>query len=178
MDTVKLLDRHFEIFLTSDKIQDRVKVLADEITKKYAYKTPFFIGILNGSFMFASDLLKNLDFPCQVSFMKLASYSGTQSQGEVNNLIGLKENIEGRHVIIIEDIIDTGLTISHLLEEIQARNPASIGIASFLFKPEALKKNVKPDYVGFEISAKFLVGYGLDYDGYGRNLKHIYSEVE
>jgi hypoxanthine phosphoribosyltransferase len=96
----------------------------------------------------------------------------------VNNLVGLKENIEGRHVIIIEDIIDTGLTISHLLEEIQAKKPASISIATFLLKPEALKKDVKADYIGFEVPVKFLIGYGLDYDGYGRNLKHIYSEVE
>jgi hypoxanthine phosphoribosyltransferase len=178
MNTVKVLDRQFEIFLSSEKIQERVKVLAYDISKVYAEKTPFFIGILNGSFMFASDLLKNLNFPCQVSFMKLASYSGTQSLGVINNLVGLKENIEGRHVIIIEDIIDTGLTISHLLEEIQAKKPASISIATFLLKPEALKKDVKADYVGFEVPVKFLIGYGLDYDGYGRNLKHIYSEVE
>ena len=178
MSIIKILDRHFEVYISAEKIESRVKEIAEHISEVYADKTPFFIGILNGSFMFASDLLKNLDFPCQVSFMKLASYAGTQSQGVVNNLVGLKENIEGRHVIIIEDIIDTGLTISHLLEELEAKKPASISIATFLLKPEALKKDIKPHYVGFEVPVKFLVGYGLDYDGYGRNLKQIFTEVE
>lgn len=174
---IKIKDRYFEIFFSSDTILKRVKEIAEKITAEYADKNPFVIGVLNGSFMFASDLLKELEFPCQVSFMKLSSYKGTQSTGEISNLIGLKEDIEGRHVIIIEDIIDTGLTISHLIKELKLKNVASFKIASLLLKPEALKIEVSPDYVGFEVPVKFLVGYGLDYDGYGRNLKHIYTEV-
>ncbi|MFI5221765.1 MAG: hypoxanthine phosphoribosyltransferase [Bacteroidia bacterium] len=174
---IKIKDRHFEIYIPSEKILERVKFIAKEIAKEYADKNPFFIGILNGSFMFASDLLKELDFECQVSFIKLSSYKGTQSTGEMSNLIGLKENIEGRHVIIIEDIIDTGLTISHLLRELKLKNVVSLKIASLLLKKDALKIDVSPDFVGFAVPVKFLVGYGLDYDGYGRNFRHIYSEV-
>lgn len=178
MLTAQIKDRNFSIFINSQQLNNRIVELASTINKDVADKDPLFIGILNGSFMFAADLFKEFNFPCQISFIKIASYQGSKSTGNITELLGLKENIAGRHIILIEDIIDTGLTIKHLLEELIAKKPASLRIATLLLKREALKIEINPEYVGFEVPNKFLVGYGLDYDGYGRNLKHIYAEVE
>jgi hypoxanthine phosphoribosyltransferase len=174
----QIKNRNFSIFINAQQLNNRITELASTISKDIADKDPLFIAVLNGSFMFAADLFKEFNFPCQISFVKIASYQGSKSTGNITELVGLKENIEGRHIILIEDIIDTGLTIQHLLEEVIAKKPASLRIATLLLKREALKIEINPEYVGFEVPNKFLIGYGLDYDGYGRNLKHIYAEVE
>jgi len=178
MSTIKILDRNFIIYLSELQIQQTLLSIAQKMNNTLFNQDPLFICVLNGSFMFASDLFKEINFPCEITFLKLASYKGTQSSGKINQLVGLKENIEGRNIVLIEDIIDTGLTITYLINELNSLKPASIKIATLLLKPEALKFDIKPDYVGFEVPNKFLVGYGLDYNGYGRNFKHIYSEIE
>ena len=178
MSTIKILDRNFKIYLSEWQIQHAVLSIAQKINNELMGQEPLFICILNGSFMFASDLFKEIVFPAQLTFMKVSSYEGTQNSGIMKQLIGLDENIEGRNIVLIEDIIDTGLTIKYLLDELNLMKPASIKIATLLLKPEALKFNIKPDYVGFEVTNNFLVGYGLDYNSYGRNLKNIYSEIE
>ncbi len=168
-------DKQFIPYISADTIQARVRELAQEITKNYSHKTPLLIGILNGSFIFAADLMKNLDFPCEISFVKLQSYAGTESTGNVQTLISLGANIENRHIIIIEDIIDTGRTLSGFVKEVAAQNPATIAIATLLLKPEALQIPIVADFCGFEIPNKFVIGYGLDYDGLGRNYPAIYQ---
>lgn len=160
--------------ITAEKIQQRVKEIASEINLQYDGKKPLFLGVLNGAFLFMADLFKNVNLECEISFIKVSSYSGTASSGNVKNLIGLNENISGRHVIVVEDIVDTGDTMKYLLDELKKQNPSSVKLATILFKPEALKQDVKPDYVGFKIPPAFVVGYGLDYDGLGRNLNDIY----
>ena len=178
MLSIKIFDRNFEIYLSENQIHDAVVAIAKKMNIDFAEKNPLFIGVLNGSFMFAADLFKEINFPCQITFIKLASYTGTQSSGKINELVGMKENIEGRNIVLIEDIIDTGLTIKYLIDELMLNIPASIKVATLLLKPDSLKIDIKPDYIAFQVPNKFLVGYGLDYDNYGRNLKHIYSEVE
>jgi hypoxanthine phosphoribosyltransferase len=148
------------------------------MNKDLVGKSPVFLGILNGCFMFASDLFKNIKIECSISFLKLASYSGTSSTGNINQLIGLNESIEGKTVVILEDIVDTGITLEHLINELKKYKPKEIKIACLLFKPEAYKKSIKIDYCGIEIPNKFIIGYGLDYNGFGRNLKHIYQIKE
>lgn len=160
--------------LPAEEIQSRVKTIASEINAQYEGKQPLFLGVLNGAFLFMADLFKNINLLCEISFIKVSSYSGTASSGQVKNLIGLNENITGRHIIVVEDIVDTGDTMKYLLDELKSKNPASVKLATILFKPEALRQDVKPDYVGFEIPPAFVVGYGLDYDGLGRNLNDIY----
>lgn len=172
---MKVKDKEFSIFIEESSIEERVAVLAKEISHDYQGKTPLFVAVLNGSFMFASDLMKGIEIPAEISFIKLNSYNRTHSTGKVKELIGLDENIFGRHLIIIEDIVDTGLTIKHMLEELRELGPKSIEIASLLHKKEATKEPLDIRYVGFEIPKKFVVGYGLDYDGQGRNLRDIYS---
>jgi len=174
MDSVKLNDKEFVTMITAEKIQQRVKEIASEINLQYDGKKPLFLGVLNGAFLFMADLFKNVNLECEISFIKVSSYSGTASSGNVKNLIGLNENISGRHVIVVEDIVDTGDTMKYLLDELKKQNPSSVKLATILFKPEALKQDVKPDYVGFKIPPAFVVGYGLDYDGLGRNLNDIY----
>ncbi len=172
---VKLGDKTFVPYLTEDKIAVAVKQVAQKINTDYAGKNPLFLVILNGSFLFAADLLRAIDSDgCEVSFVKFSSYSGTESTGKVKELIGLNEHLDGRDVIIVEDIVDTGNTIVQMMDDLLKRNPASVRIAALLFKPEAYKKQIKIDYVGMEIPNAFIVGYGLDYDGLGRNLKDIY----
>jgi len=172
--TIRVHDKDFEIFISKEKIQERIAQLAVQISKDYAGLDPLFIGILNGSFIFAADLFRVLIIDAEISFIKLASYRGTSSSGNVITAIGLDENIYQKHIIIIEDIIDTGKTLSSFLPELLQRNPASVKIAAFLSKPDARLYNIEPDYIGFEIPNKFVVGYGLDYDRLGRNLPDLY----
>ena len=176
MGPIQLLDRNFSVLLAEDTIQLRVKQLAAEMNDTLAEDNPVFLAILNGSFMFAADLLKSLRFPCQVQFIKVSSYEGVQSTGSVISLIGLNQNITERNIVLLEDIIDTGHTIDYVLKDLANHNPASIKVCSLLLKPKALQVKLNLDYVGFEVENNFLVGYGLDYNGYGRNLKHVYSE--
>ena len=175
---VKVLDKEFEISITHEQIQIAIEQVAEKINNELSNKDVIFLGILNGAFMFASDLYKNLTFNSQISFLKLASYSGTSSSGNVKRLIGINENIKDKTVVIIEDIIDSGYTIDNIIKQLKGYEPAEIKIATFLFKPDAYKTNIPIDYIGMEIPNDFIIGYGLDYNGFGRNLKHIYKIVE
>ncbi len=172
---MKVKDKNFVPYLEEDKIQKEIKGLASLINKDYEETKPLFIAILNGSFMFASDLFKEIKLDCEISFMKLSSYDEMNSTGNVRELIGLNENIFNRDVLIIEDIVDTGYTMKNVLEQFKNRGVKSVEVISLLIKPEALVSDVNIKYVGFEIPNKFVVGYGLDYDGFGRNSKIIYQ---
>lgn len=174
MQQVVLHDRTFRLYLKESQIQQAVKAIAAQINNDYIGKSPLLVPILNGSFMFAADLMKQLQCDCQLSFIKVASYQGTETAGVVSSLIGLSENIEGRHVIILEDIVDSGHTLAKVIPLFSSSNPASMRVATLLHKPNAAKVPVQVDYVGLEIPNDFIVGYGLDYNGYGRNLKDIY----
>ena len=176
MATLKIHDRFFEPFILSDEIDKRVKLIAAEISNEYNGKNPLFLAVLNGAFILAADLLREIQFQSEISFVKISSYQGTQSTDNIKELIGFTENLNDRHVIIIEDIIDTGLSMKHILEQVYSYKPASVKVATLLLKKAALKHAVQTDYVGFEIENKFVVGYGLDYDGLGRNFPHIYVE--
>ncbi|MFO8066428.1 MAG: hypoxanthine phosphoribosyltransferase [Bacteroidales bacterium] len=178
MNTVQVLDKRFAKFIESDKILSEVDRIAKEASNDYKGRTPLFLCVLNGSFMFASDLLKSYVGDCQISFIKLSSYQGTQTTEEVKTVIGLNEKIKGRDLIILEDIIDSGITISHLVNDLAKYEPLSLRVATLLLKPDALRTNIKPDYVGIEIPNDFIIGYGLDYNGYGRNLPDIYKIAE
>lgn len=171
---ISLFGKTFVPFIEHEKIAARIKELGAQLNKDYAGEEPLLIAVLNGSFIFAADLFRTLEINASISFVKLASYKGTTSTGNVITAIGLEENLKDRHVILVEDIIDTGKTLSAFLPEIKQRGPASVKIATFLTKPEALKYDVKADYTAFEIENKFVLGYGLDYDGYGRNLPDLY----
>jgi hypoxanthine phosphoribosyltransferase len=175
---IQVLDKTFVPYLNATQIAEQIAKLGKQISEDFKDKNPLFIGILNGSFMFASDLYKNIDVPSEISFVKLASYKGTTSTGAVINMIGLDKDLFERHVIIIEDIVDTGNTLHSFLPTLQHQQPASISIATLLQKPEALQHPLDVKYIGFEIPNKFVVGYGLDYDGYGRNLPEIYQISE
>jgi hypoxanthine phosphoribosyltransferase len=175
---VKVHDKHFEPFISENAIQNEVSRIAKEMNGDLASKDPIFLGILNGAFMFASDLYKQLDFPCQITFLKLASYSGTQSTGTVKQLIGINRDLKDRVVVVLEDIVDTGVTLETIIRQLSGYQPAEIRVATFLHKPDATIKKVKLDYVGMEIPNDFILGYGLDYDGYGRNFKEIYRLID
>lgn len=177
MSLIKVHDKTFDIYLSSDTIQQRVKELADQINSDYAGKRPLFIAILNGSFMFAADLFKNLTIEAEICFIKLASYKGMKSSGNVVTSIGLEDDLFGKEVIIVEDIVDTGKTLHNFLPKLSHQQPKSLRIATLLHKSSATVFPLHPDYVGFVIPDKFVVGYGLDYDGLGRNLKEIYQLV-
>lgn len=165
----------FEPYITHEQITSRISEIAKEITSQYQGKRPMFICILNGAFPFATELFMAVDLPeAEITFIRLKSYEGTGSTGAVKNILGMTEDITDRPVIIIEDIIDTGMTMQNLLADIRAKNPSEIKVATLLFKPEALKCDIKPDYVGFSIARKFIIGYGLDIDGLARNLRDIY----
>ncbi|AFK04648.1 hypoxanthine phosphoribosyltransferase [Emticicia oligotrophica DSM 17448] len=170
----QIRDKTFVPFIESESLQNRIKELAQEVNKDYAGKNPLLIGVLNGSFMFVADLFKSIDIECEVTFIRVSSYQSTESTGKVKQVLGLKEDIKDRHIIIVEDIVDTGMTMQEILGQLASNQPASIKIMTMLFKPEALKVPLKLDYVGFEIPNKFVLGYGLDYDGYGRNTDTIY----
>ena len=175
MNVIKLLDKEFKLSITAEEIDTATKNIADRINKDLNNKDVIFLGILNGAFMFASDLLRHITFNCQISFLKLASYQGTSNSGTVKRLIGINENIANKTVVVIEDIVDSGITIEHIIKQLNGYEPADIKIATLLLKPEAYSKAVKLDYIGMEIPNDFIVGYGLDYNGYGRNLQNIYS---
>lgn len=175
MTEIKIHDKKFEPYILSDNIQSRIRELGGKMNQDLKGTNPVFLGVLNGCFRFASDLMAHFNEDCEINFLKVASYNGTQSTGKVNELIGLSLDIEGRDIIIIEDIVDTGHTLKFLLDTLRKNNPKSIRIATLLFKPEAYLKEYPLDYVGFEIPNLFVVGYGLDYDGYGRNLNDIYQ---
>lgn len=174
---IQVLDKKFQPYIKAEEIKEQVNKLAQQINTDYADKKPLFIAILNGSFMFASDLFKELTINAEICFIKLASYKGTKSTGNVITSIGLDEPLNGRHVIIVEDIVDTGKTLHEFLPQLINQQPASLKIAALLHKPEALAHPLTIDYLGFEVPNKFLLGYGLDYDGLGRNLKEIYQLV-
>jgi hypoxanthine phosphoribosyltransferase len=175
--TVTLHDKSFSIYLAETEILAAIKQLASRLNADYAGKTPLFVAILNGSFMFAADLLKDVSVPCEISFIKVASYQNTSSTGQVKELVGLNESIAGRHLVILEDIVDTGNTLVALFESLKAQNPASIEVAALLQKPECLLHNLQVKYVGREIPNDFVVGYGLDYNGLGRNLRDVYKVI-
>ncbi len=174
MQRVTLKDKTFVPYITSDKIQESVRQMSKKINADLAGETPLFLVVLNGSFMFAADLLKEVTIPCEISFIKLASYHGTSSTGTVTEMIGLTEEIKGRTVVVVEDIVDTGVTVEKLVALLEKKEVKQIRIASFLLKPDAYTKDIKVDYVGMEIPNDFVVGYGLDYDGLGRNMKDIF----
>lgn len=178
MQEIHVHGKIFIPYLAQTEIETAVKKLAEKISADYAGKSPLFISILNGSFMFAAELFKSLSIPSEICFIKLASYKGTTSSGHVITSIGLDAEISGRHVIILEDIIDTGKTLYQFLPQIQNRQPASLKIAALLHKPEAAIHEIKPDYNCFIIPNKFVVGFGLDYDGEGRNIPAIYQLKE
>ena len=178
MDKIKVRDREFAVSIPEEKIKARVAEVAAQISHDLEGKRPLFLAVLNGSFVFAADLLRGIETPCEISFVRMASYEGTSSTGAVKQLIGLKEDIKGRTVVIVEDIIDSGLTMVHLLELLKEKQPADIKIAALLVKPGNLKVELDIPYCCFEIPNDFIVGYGLDYDGEGRNLPSIYTVTE
>lgn len=177
MDVVKVKDKEFKLLLSEAKIKESIKKIANKINSDLEGKNPLFLAVLNGSFMFAADLMKEITIPCEICFVKLASYQGMESGGKVKEVFGLTERIDGRTVVIVEDIVDSGRTMQQLLASLSSRNPAEIRIATFLFKPESLQCDLELDYVAFEIPNDFVVGYGLDYDGYGRNFGEVFSLV-
>ncbi len=177
MSVIQVNGKKFQPYLTVGEIDKQIKRLGEEINKDYTGKRPLFIAILNGSFMFASDLFKELSIDAEICFIKLASYKGTRSTGHVITSIGLDESLKDRHVIVVEDIVDTGKTLSEFLPQLRDHQPASLKIASLLHKPEALVHPLTIDYLGFSVPNKFLLGYGLDFDGLGRNLKEIYQLI-
>lgn len=177
MQNLRVHDKEFEPYLPAARIAGKIEEMANAINRDYADKKPLFIAILNGSFIFASDLFKSISIEAEICFIKLASYKGTKSSGQVITAIGLDTDIIDRHIIIVEDIVDTGRTLSVFLPQLLHQQPASLAIAALLHKPEATVYPIKIDYLGFSIPNKFVVGYGLDYDGLGRNMKEIYQLV-
>jgi hypoxanthine phosphoribosyltransferase len=175
---IQVLDKKFKPYITAQQIQEQIDKMARQINEDYTGKRPLFIAILNGSFMFASDLFKELTIDAEICFIKLASYKGTKSTGNVITSIGLDIPLTDRHVIIVEDIVDTGKTLHEFLPQLENQQPATLKIAALLHKPDALVHKLKLDYIGFNVPNKFLLGFGLDYDGLGRNLKEIYQLVE
>lgn len=171
-------DKEFEVFIPFSRILERISEMGTQLNRDYEALNPVFVPVLNGSFMFASDLIREICIPCQVSFVKTASYEGTQSSGKVNQLIGLEQDVKNRHIILLEDIVDTGKTLAALLPELEKLQPASIQVASLFFKPEAFREAFELKYTGFEIPDKFIIGYGLDYNGYGRNYRDVYQLCE
>lgn len=175
---VKLHDKTFAPYLAADEINDIVEALASSINKDYQDKQPLLLGVLNGSFMFISDLMKKLTIDCELSFIKLASYSGTESQGNVTELIGLSTSLDNKDVIVLEDIIDTGNTVGKIFDLLKSEKTNSLAIGTLLLKPDVFKDKFPVNYVGKEIPDAFVVGYGLDYDQLGRNLREIYQLAE
>ncbi len=178
METLQIKDKKFAVSIPEAEIRRQVKRVAEEINRDLCGRKPLFLAILNGSFIFAADLMREITLESQISFVKLASYAGMSSTGEVADMIGLDADIEGRDVVVVEDIVDSGLTMQHVMEMLRARNPRSLAVCTLLVKPENLKVDVDIRYRCFEIPNDFIVGYGLDYDGFGRNTRDIYTVVE
>jgi len=172
--TIKIKDKVFELFLAEEIINSAIKEMAEKMNKDLEGKDPLFICVLNGSFMFAAELMKNVTVPSEITFVRMASYRGTTSSGILKEIYGLEEEITGRTVVIVEDIVDTGTTMTLVIDQLMHDNPKEIKVATLLLKPDALKQKVQLDYVALEIPNDFIIGYGLDYDGYGRNLGDIY----
>jgi len=177
MDSIQIKDKQFTLSIPECEIIAAVKKVALQINSDLKGTNPLFICVLNGAFMFASDLMKEIDFPCEITFIKLSSYEGLYTSGSVKEIIGLNESVVGRNVVVVEDIVDTGITMERILESLIAKGAKDIHVATFLQKPDALQRNIKIDYIAMKIPNHFIVGYGLDYDGYGRNLKNIYTVV-
>ena len=178
MATIDIKDKTFETLIPEEEILRRVKTVADKMNNDLKGKNPLLLGVLNGSFIFPADLMRMLTIACEISFVKMSSYEGTASTGAVKKLVGLKENIEGRTIVIVEDIVDTGLTMEQMLKYLEEFKPAEVHICTLLLKPENLKRDLNIEYVAMEIPNDFILGYGLDYDGLGRNLRDIYVVKE
>ena len=178
MSIIKIKDKTFKTSIPEAEILERVKAVADRINVDMAGKNPLLLGMLNGSFVFAADLMRMITVPCEVSFVKMSSYQGTSSTGKVKELIGLNEDIKGRTIIIVEDIVESGLTMQKIIETLKARGPEAVYVCTMLFKPDCLKVPLDIKYAAIEIPNDFIVGYGLDYDQQGRNLRDIYTLVE
>jgi hypoxanthine phosphoribosyltransferase len=178
MSIVKIKDKTFKTSIPEAEILQRIKDLAARINKDLEGKNPLFLAVLNGSFMFAADLMKEITIPCEISFVKLASYQGVLSTGKVREVIGLNEDISGRTVVVVEDIIDTGRTMHQMLDSLQTRNPEAIHLCTLFVKPDKIEEPLDIEYAAFTIPNDFIVGYGLDYDQQGRNLREIYTLVE
>ncbi|MEO1021733.1 MAG: hypoxanthine phosphoribosyltransferase [Bacteroidota bacterium] len=175
-ESVQCNGEQFDVFISKEQIDERLIQLGDELNRDFADKRPIFIGVLNGAFIFLADLMRHVSIPCEMDFMKLSSYGDEKvSTGQVTELKEIDAKIEGRHVIIVEDIIDTGLSMKFMVERMKAQNPASVSVMTLLHKKEATQHNVQIDYVGFEIPVRFVLGYGLDYAQEGRNLAQIYA---
>jgi hypoxanthine phosphoribosyltransferase len=178
MKEISILDKNFREYLTEETIKQRIEELAQQINTELAGKEVVFLGILNGAFLFAADLFRLINFPARISFVKLASYQGTSSSGSIKELIGWNEDIRDKIIVVIEDIVDTGNTLELIVGELVVRKAAEVKIAALLYKPDAYTKDIPLNYIGFEIPNNFVVGYGLDYDGFGRNLPAVYTLVE
>ena len=178
MSIVKVKDKTFKTFIPEEEIQRRVKAVAEKLNKDMAGKNPLFLAVLNGSFIFAADLMRYITIPCEISFVKLTSYEGTTSTGKIKEVVGINEDLAGRTVVIVEDIVDTGHTMKHMLESLSTRHPDSLHICTLLVKPGKLEEDLNIEYPAMEIPNDFIVGYGLDYDQQGRNLRDIYTIVE
>lgn len=177
MEEIQIHDKKFALSIPAKTIQEAVKKVGDDINRDLAGTNPLFICVLNGAFMFAGDLMKTVNFPCEITFVKLSSYEGIYTTGAVKEVIGLNESVVGRNIVVVEDIVDTGITMEKIIHSLEAKGAKSIKVATFLQKPDALQRDIKVDYVAMKIPNDFIVGYGLDYDGYGRNLKEIYTLV-
>jgi hypoxanthine phosphoribosyltransferase len=178
MKEILILDKRFREYLTERAIQKRIEELAQQMNADLTDKEVVFLGILNGAFLFAADLFRRINFPARISFVKLASYQGTSSSGSIKELIGWNEDIKNKTIVIVEDIVDTGNTLERIVDELVIRKATEVKVAAMLFKPAAYTKNIHLDYIGFEIPNDFVVGYGLDYDGFGRNLTSVYSLIQ
>jgi hypoxanthine phosphoribosyltransferase len=178
MKTIAVGDRTFEIMIENDNINKRTRLLGIQLNLDYENRRPIFIGVLNGSFLFMADLLKEMEIDCEVGFIRVSSYHGTESSGTIKEVFGMPQDLGGRDIILVEDIVDTGFTLKYILEKVYLQEPASVSVCSLLYKPDAIQTEIKElEYIGFEIPNEFVVGYGLDYDGLGRNLKDIYRTV-
>lgn len=178
METIKIKDKEFTISIPEEKIQKEIIRVAHEINTDLKGKNPIFLSVLNGAFMFAADLIRNINIACEVSFIKLASYQGDSSTGVIKEVIGLSEDIKDRTVVIVEDIVDTGFTMKKLIDDLKLHSPGEVLIATLLVKPDKLKVELDINYRAMDIPNDFIVGYGLDYDGYGRNYRDIYTVVD
>lgn len=177
MSRVTIKDKTFEVSMSEEQIKQRIREVAQQISHDMEGRNPLFLAVLNGAFIFAADLMREMTIPCEISFVKLASYQGTTSTGKIKEVIGINEDLSGRTVIILEDIVETGLTIKQMIESLGTRNPASVHVCTLFFKPERLKEDLQLDYVAFSIPNDFILGYGLDYDQQGRGLKDLYTLV-